>query len=150
MIHPITQADDLRQRDYRPPDHQLPPLCDAEIQAMQPGVCIAIVIILMAGCAIVDSIARTIMPSDLEAKIRDGYVERGWTPEAWALRLRTLADRCEATHPDTAVDYRRWADSVERRHPKVAIEEPVVIPDEPVMTPPTPPPPPAKPATVRY
>ena len=43
-------------------------------------------------------------------------------PAAWTQRLRTLADRCEALHPDTAADLRRWAESVEQKHPAPIVE----------------------------
>jgi hypothetical protein len=52
---------------------------------------------------------------DLQTKIRQGYVERGWQPRGWAARLRQLADRCEAMHPDRAAELRQWADNVDRR-----------------------------------
>jgi hypothetical protein len=52
---------------------------------------------------------------ELQNKIRQGYTERGWQPRAWAARLRQLADRCEALHPDRAAELRLWADNVGRR-----------------------------------
>ncbi len=45
----------------------------------------------------------------LAERVELGYVNRGWTPQAWADRLRQLADRCEAVHPALAAQHRRWA-----------------------------------------
>ncbi len=48
----------------------------------------------------------------LAERVESGYVNPGWTPRAWADRLRQLADRCQATRPDLAVTYRAWAKNV--------------------------------------
>lgn len=45
-------------------------------------------------------------------RIRAGYVNPGWTAEAWRDRLLQLAERCEAVRPDLAIDYRRWAANI--------------------------------------
>lgn len=79
----------------------------------------------------------------IETKIRDGHVERGWKPHSWALRLRSLADSCEPYHPDAAADLRRWAESVERKHPRPVIEPPIAMPEESAVEP-------TKPKIVRY
>jgi hypothetical protein len=49
----------------------------------------------------------------LAERVESGYVNPGWTPTAWAARLRQLADRCEALRPELAATYRRWAANVE-------------------------------------
>lgn len=38
----------------------------------------------------------------------------GWTPDAWAARLRQLADACEALHPARAGELRAAAGLIER------------------------------------
>lgn len=50
----------------------------------------------------------------LAERVECGYVNPGWTPAAWADRLRQLADRCEALRPKLAAQYRRWATNVLR------------------------------------
>ena len=44
-----------------------------------------------------------------------GYVNPGWTPGSWAVRLRQLADRCEGVRPKLAGEYRIWAGNIERK-----------------------------------
>lgn len=41
-------------------------------------------------------------------------VPDGWTPRAWAQRLRYLAGRCAERRPDLADCYRRWAKGLEK------------------------------------
>jgi hypothetical protein len=48
----------------------------------------------------------------LAERVESGYVNPGWTPTAWADRLRQLADRCEALRPNLAGQYRMWATNV--------------------------------------
>lgn len=48
----------------------------------------------------------------LAERIEYGYVNPGWTAQAWASRLRQLADRCEAIRPEVAAQYRTWAANV--------------------------------------
>lgn len=50
----------------------------------------------------------------LAERVETGYVNPGWTPGAWAARLRQLAERCEAFRPKLAGQYREWAANVER------------------------------------
>lgn len=40
-------------------------------------------------------------------------VPDGWTTKAWRERLRFLASRCEADHPDRACELLEWADGLE-------------------------------------
>lgn len=48
-------------------------------------------------------------------RIRAGYVNPGWSAEAWRDRLLQLAERCEAIRPDLATDYRRWAANIQAK-----------------------------------
>lgn len=52
---------------------------------------------------------------DLDERAALGYVNFGWQPDAWAARLRQLAHRCEALHPELATTYQLWAENVEKR-----------------------------------
>ena len=47
-----------------------------------------------------------------DERIEIGFVNPGWTAEAWRDRLLQLAERCEAIRPDLATDYRRWARNI--------------------------------------
>lgn len=49
-----------------------------------------------------------------QAAIAEGRVPTGWRPDAWAARLRQLADACRALHPERAADLVAWATAVER------------------------------------
>ncbi len=50
----------------------------------------------------------------LAERVERGYVNPGWSPWAWAARLRQLAERCAALRPELAAAYRRWAANVEK------------------------------------
>lgn len=52
----------------------------------------------------------------LDERVATGYVPGGWSPAAWAGRLRDLAGRCEKLHPGRARLLERWAECVEQRH----------------------------------
>lgn len=67
---------------------------------------------------------RTTAADDTARKIRDAYVNPGWTPAAWAARLRQLADRCADMHPEHAERLRQWAASVEAKHPPETTDDP--------------------------
>lgn len=47
-------------------------------------------------------------------RVRDGAVNEGWSESSWQRRLRDLADICEPINPQSAAEYRAWADSIER------------------------------------
>lgn len=70
--------------------------------------------------------------ADTRRKVREGYVEVGWTPKAWAARLRQMAERCEANDPRQARMLRLWASRVDQRRkdppPPPAPREPEEIP----------------------
>jgi hypothetical protein len=51
--------------------------------------------------------------AELERKADAGYVERGWSPAAWAQHLRGRATACVVLRPDVAAVYRRWAERIE-------------------------------------
>lgn len=65
-----------------------------------------------------ETAAPTPARTDLAAKIAAAHVNPGWRPQDWAARLRQLAERCEAIHPERAADLRAWAEAVEAAHPK--------------------------------
>jgi hypothetical protein len=50
----------------------------------------------------------------LAERVESGYVNPGWTAQAWTDRLRQLADRCQPLGPALAAQYRTWAANVER------------------------------------
>ena len=52
----------------------------------------------------------------IEACIDRGTVPDGWTPLAWTVRLKQLAERCENNRPDEAKLLRAWAQSVIEKH----------------------------------
>lgn len=51
----------------------------------------------------------------LAERIATGHVNVGWTPSAWANRLLDLAERCQATRPEVAAQYRTWAANVREK-----------------------------------
>lgn len=51
----------------------------------------------------------------VEGVMQFGDICAGWLPEGWAKELQRKAACCEATHPDTANHYRRWATDIEAR-----------------------------------
>jgi hypothetical protein len=57
---------------------------------------------------------RSTVPHELSLaeRVESGYVNPGWTSQAWADRLCQLADRCEALRPEVATQYRLWAMNV--------------------------------------
>lgn len=50
----------------------------------------------------------------LAERVESGYVNPGWTAQAWADRLHQLASRCEALRPELAAQYRTWAANVRK------------------------------------
>lgn len=50
--------------------------------------------------------------SEPERTVNGVYMPAGWTPSAWAGRLRYLADACEAINPARAAELREWAERI--------------------------------------
>ena len=76
-----------------------------------------------AGCS--DAPAREHDPEvphelSLAERVESGYVNPGWTAQAWADRLCQLAERCEVLRPELAAQYRRWAANVRKNERELA------------------------------
>jgi hypothetical protein len=50
----------------------------------------------------------------LAERVETGYVNPGWTAQAWADRLCQLAERCEGLRPKLAAQCRTWAANVRK------------------------------------
>jgi len=58
--------------------------------------------------------------AELERKIAEAHVPKGWSIDSWIGRLEQLADRCRTDHPDQADRLMRWATAVRSRQTRTS------------------------------